>query len=208
MAPYAEVCYRESKLPQSWKTADIIPISKKNPPKNINKDLRPTSLTPILSNIAEEFVVENHVKPAIMAKIQKTQFGAIPKCPITHALITMVHKWTKDTDGNGATTRVVLLDFCKAFGIIDHNILASKLVTLNIPHRIEYWITDFLKHHKQRVKLAHNCTSEWRNIPAGVPQGPKLFLLMIDDIDVTNTDTWKFVDDTTMADLECVGEAR
>ena len=54
--------------------------------------------------------------------------------------------------------------------------------------------------------MAQNCKSEWRDIPAGVPQGTKLgpwlFLLMIDDIDVTSTDTWKFVDDTTMA--ECV----
>ena len=31
---------------------------------------------------------------------------------------------------------------------------------------------------------------------------PWLFLLMIDDIDIANTDMWKFVDDTTMS--ECV----
>ena len=47
----------------------------------------------------------------------------------------------------------------------------------------------------------------WRDIPAGVPQGTKLepwlFLLMIDDINITKNDTWKFVNDTTMA--ECVG---
>ena len=53
---------------------------------------------------------------------------------------------TKDTDGNGATTRVVLFDFRKAFDLIDHNILATKLATLNIPHKIECWIIDFLKH--------------------------------------------------------------
>ena len=56
------------------------------------------------------------------------------------------------------------------------------------------------------MKLAYYCKSEWRDIPAGVPQGTKLgpwlFLLMIDDIDVADTDLWKFVDDTTMA--ECV----
>ena len=56
------------------------------------------------------------------------------------------------------------------------------------------------------MKLAFDCKSEWRDIPAGVPQGTKLgpwlFLLMIDDVDVADTDLWKFVDDTTMA--ECV----
>ena len=122
-----------------------------------------------MSKIAEEFVVEEHVKPAILAKIKKNQFGAIPKSSTTFALITMFHKWTKDTDGNGATTRVVLFDFRKAFDLIDHNILATKLATLNIPHKIECWIIDFLKHRSQRVKLADDCKSEWRDIPAGVP---------------------------------------
>ena len=56
------------------------------------------------------------------------------------------------------------------------------------------------------VKLAHDCKSEWREIPAGVPQDtkldPLLFLLIIDDIDVTDSDLWQYVDYTTMA--ECV----
>lgn len=198
--------YREGCLPPIWKSADVVPIPKQNPPKDINKDLRPISLTPIMSKIAEEFVVEVYMKPAILAKIKENQFGAIPKSSTTFALISMFHKWTKDTDGNGATTRVVLFDFRKAFDLIDHNILATKLATLNIPYKIECWIIDFLKHRKQRVKLADDCKSEWRDIPAGVPQGTKLgpwlFLLLIDDIDVTNTDMWKFVDDTTMS--ECV----
>ena len=48
--------------------------------------------------------------------------------------------------------------------------------------------------------------SEWRNVPAGVPQGTKLgpwlFILMLDDINISNTELWKYVDDTTIA--ECV----
>jgi hypothetical protein len=118
----------------------------------------------------------------------------------------MLHTWTKYTDGNGSTVRVVLFDYRKAFDLIDHSILAEKLMTLDLPHRIVCWIIDFLKSRKQRVKLAHDCKSEWREIPAGVPQGTKLgpwlSLLMIDDIDVTDSDLWKYVDDTTMA--ECV----
>ena len=54
------------------------------------------------------------------------------------------------------------------------------------------------------MKLAYDCKSEWHEIPAGVPQGTKLgpwlFFLMIDDIDVTDLDLWKYVDDTIMAE--------
>ncbi len=198
--------YLEACLPPSWKEADVVPIPKQKPIQDVNKHLRPISLTPILSKVAEEFIVETHVKPVLMRKIGDNQFGSVPRSSTTHALISMLHTWTKYTDGNGSTVRVVLFDYRKAFDLIDHSILAEKLMTLDLPHRIVCWIIDFLKSRKQRVKLAHDCKSEWREIPAGVPQGTKLgpwlFLLMIDDIDVTDSDLWKYVDDTTMA--ECV----
>ena len=38
-------------------------------------------------------------------------------------------------------TKKIIFDFRKTFDLIDHNILASKLATLNISHDIEYWIT-------------------------------------------------------------------
>ncbi len=87
---------------------------------------------------------------------------------------------------------------------IDHTILTGKLARLDLPYEIVCWIVDFLKCCKQRVKLVNDCKSEWRDVPAGVPQGTKLgpwlFVLMIEDIKVTNTDLWKYVDDTTIAE--------
>lgn len=57
---------------------------------------------------------------------------------------------------------------------------------------------------KQRIKLTHNRFSEWEAVPAGVPQGmklsPWLFLLMINDLSVTDTILWKYVDDTTLVE--------
>lgn len=77
--------------------------------KDITKHLHPISLTLILLKIAEEFVVEEHVKPAMLKKIADNQYGAIPKSSTKHALISMLHLWTKHIDGTGSSVRVVLI---------------------------------------------------------------------------------------------------
>ena len=71
--------------------------------------------------------------------------------------------------------------------------------------RLESQCQQPTENNNPKVNLSF-CLSEWRNVPAGVPQGTKLgpwlFILMIDDINTSNTELWKYVDDTTIA--ECV----
>ena len=88
-----------------------VPVPKQGPIDDINKHLRPISLTPILSKLAEDHVVEKYVKPALLQRIDPRQFGTIPKSSTTNALVNMTHNLLVNTDGNGATARVVLLDF-------------------------------------------------------------------------------------------------
>ena len=51
-APIADILnssYREGRLPPSWKEADVVLVPKQRPVQDINKHLRPISLTPNLS---------------------------------------------------------------------------------------------------------------------------------------------------------------
>ena len=66
-----------------------------------------------------------------------TQSGFRPNHSCETALIHMVERWLKALD-NGELVRVLLVDFRKAFDLVDHNILLKKLelyklnqVTLN-----------------------------------------------------------------------------
>jgi hypothetical protein len=61
--------------------------------------------------VAEDFVVESFVKPAFLRKIDRNQVGTIPKSSTNHALISMKHKWKKQTDRCGYMVRVVLFDY-------------------------------------------------------------------------------------------------
>lgn len=72
------------------------------------------------------------------------QFGFIPASCTTLALISMSNNWLAETDGTGSTVRVALLDYRKAFDLVDHNLLIAKLPSYEIKPTVVNWIVDFL----------------------------------------------------------------
>ena len=72
----------------------------------------------------------------------------------------MSHNWAEATDGTGAAVRVLLFDYRKAFDLIDHHILAGRILQLAITAFVKKWVIYFLMHRDQRVKLTRDCVSE------------------------------------------------
>ena len=93
-----------------------------------------------MSKIAESFAIETALKPVVLSHIDPGQFGFIPGSCTTFALISMFHHWLCATDGTGVTVKTALLDFRKAFDLVDHNILVGKLRTLWVKPTAINWI--------------------------------------------------------------------
>ena len=110
---------------------------------DINTDLRPISLTPTILKIAEEYVVVNHVKPAVLKRIRPDQYSCIPQSSTTHALINLIHQWSKATDGTSSEVRVLIMDYRKAFRRFDRSLSAYheiKRLQYQPLYAISLWI--------------------------------------------------------------------
>ena len=97
---------------------------RKKPVQLLEKDVRPISLAPAVSKVAEGFIVDDYVKPLVRegARSQSTT-------TTTLALISMFQHRSLGTDGKGSTVRTLLFDYRRAFDFIDHSIVITKLYT-------------------------------------------------------------------------------
>ena len=94
----------------------------------------------------------------------------------------------------------MLFDFRKAFDLINNHVRLYKMMTYNIPRQALAWVTDFLIDKKQRVKINNDCFSQWGDVTVGVQGRPMHFLIMINDLSVSNSVLWNYVDDTTLSE--------
>ena len=193
---------REGYLPPIFKCAAVTPIPKKNPPNNIENDIRPLSLTCQIAKIMEGFTLYT-ILPTILPQLDNKQFAVAGKSP-EQAVVYILHLALEALDRGSCSLRMFFADFCKGFDLIDHKILLTKLSKFNIHNSLLRWIGSFLLERTQFVRIG-NSTSAVKNINGGIPQGTKLasilFAVMVNDLIPTWGPRIKFVDDLTAMEI-------
>ena len=119
----------------SWIFSKVITPVPKLPKPVCLADFRSISVTPILSRLAEKLIVQEWLLPAIIHQTVDDQFAIRPTGSTTCALVFFMHHVTRLLETN-SYVRCLLVDISKAFDVVDHGILASKLTGLNMPPTI------------------------------------------------------------------------
>ena len=142
-------------VPKAWKKAYITPVPKVRNASEYRDfaDLRPISVTSILSRLVEKIVVRKYLLPRMDDEQMSDPFAFRPTGSTTAALITLLHTVYSMFDQGNDYVRCVLIDYSKAFDVVNHEILLNELGTLGLHDSIFKWIASFLTGRSQAVKI-------------------------------------------------------
>ena len=171
--------FSSSVFPKRWKIAKVAPLFKSGDREDLN-NYRPISVLPILSKTLErhvhihlyEYLLHNNLLYARQSGFRKNHGTET-------ALIKIVDDLLFNLDKN-RLSGMVFIDYRKAFDMVDHTILISKLRAYGLEDRTADWFSSYLDGRQQFVSHS-DANSEVAAIPHGVPQGsilgPLLFVV-------------------------------
>ena len=200
-----EISLATCTYPTAWKIGEIVPVEKKPLPQCDN-DLRPVTLTSILSKCLER-VGLYLLMPYVEHLMDPMQFAYVKARSTSDAVVTVMHKIAQHLDRNSSNTaRVLCIDFSSAFNTIQPHLMIKKLNQMSVPPPMQSWIFDYLTGRPQFVRTSHE-TSNVTTLNTGAPQGcvlsPVLFVLYTNDLKWQSDNVFitKYADDTIVAGL-------
>jgi hypothetical protein len=133
------------------------------PPKTIEDDLRPISLTPQIAKVMDGFTLEPlsvRDEMTLLWNDQIDPYQFAMKCrSTTQALVFLLHNVLETLDRGGSSTRVFFADFSKGFDLVDHGVLIAELEKLNVRPAVVGWIRAFLTRRNRCVRIHDKMSS-------------------------------------------------
>ena len=152
-------------------------------------------------------ILEKTVKAQIVDYLEsnellpKNQFGFRNKQGLNHLHFKLNQEITTSLSKK-QVYKIALLDFSKAFDLVNHDILLAKLKSLGFQEGTILWFKSYLSERFMYCKV-NNINSDLMQVLCGVPQGtclgPLLFLCYTYDITNITKNYLTFADDTSIS---------
>ena len=181
-------------------------------PHTLVEDLRPVALSSVVAKAQESFAVR-WIYDDTVGKISDSQYGGLTRSFTINAPVNLTHKWHKSMDKMERVIRIVFLDFCKAFDLIDHNKLLENMKGMGVKSILIRWFASYLNeqsHFTQFGKEASDFVYVTEGVLQGSKLGPIVFVTKVNMLpnvieqvaqgvndDVVDEDTILFMYDTT-----------
>ena len=169
-------------FPLMWKNTKVIPILKDGD-SSLAANYRPISILPNFAKAFEKILYQ-HLLVSFKPVLSEYQHGFVHgRSTVSNLLMftKLVYELLRDHD----QVDVIYTDFSKAFDILDHQVLLSKLSNLNISSNLFNLLISYLTTRKN-VVFCSGCFSNPFYPSSGVPQGsnlgPLLFIITLNDV--------------------------